>query len=185
MLRNPIAIALISAFVFFSFSVFTKDDGIVSVLNKLEDDELKERLVLFEMGGVEIKVNKSVDIEKVIKTAESYRGCKHKMGGLSNKGIDCSGLVKVSFASAGLDLPHSSLEQARYGKIIPSTDDLERGDLVFFCKSYHTSKPVTHSGIFLGDTQFIHTSSSAGVSVTSTENPYWKDRFLFGTRLSD
>lgn len=183
--RNPIFIFLISAFIFFNFSVFTKDDGIVSVLNNLDDEELKEKLVLFELDGIEIKISQSINVEQVIKIAESYKGTRHKMGGLSKNGIDCSGLVKVSFAETGINLPHSSLEQARYGKIIPSMKDLKRGDLVFFCKSYKTSSPVTHSGIYLGEELFIHTSSSVGVSVTSTTNPYWKDRFIFGTRLTE
>lgn len=164
---------------------YTGKDGFVTVLNVLEDDELREKLILFEMEGIEHLPEGTVNLERAIQTAHSYLGTRHRMGGLSRQGIDCSGLVKVAFAEAGLFLPHSSNEQARFGRIIPQMEELKTGDMVFFCNSYATMNPITHSGIYVGNNNFIHTSFSAGVVITSLENPYWNERFLFGTRLSD
>jgi murein DD-endopeptidase / murein LD-carboxypeptidase len=148
---------------------------------------LNERILAFKSGGVEKKVNTNrYEIEGVIEYAESLLGTRHVMGGYSTSGIDCSGMVKLAHATFGVDLPHSSHEQARYGTIISSMDDLKRGDLVFFHSTYKTSKLVTHSGIFLGDNKFIHTSASMGVSVTTLRNSgYWQDHYLFATRLAD
>lgn len=120
---------------------------------------------------------------EVIKTARTYLGVPHCMGGHSKKCTDCSGFVMAVFAEYGIKLPHSSEEQARYGTIIPDKSKLKKGDLVFFINSYKTSKYITHAGIYLGNNQFIHTSSKKGVSVTSLDNSWWKDKFIFGTRI--
>jgi cell wall-associated NlpC family hydrolase len=105
------------------------------------------------------------------------------MGGTTMKCMDCSGLVYTVFAKHGIILPHNSEDQARYGKIISGIDKLRRGDLVFFVRSYKTRNLITHTGIFLGNNQFIHTSSKNGVTVTSINDPWWKEKFIFGTRV--
>jgi murein DD-endopeptidase / murein LD-carboxypeptidase len=148
---------------------------------------LSERILAFKRGGVEKMVNTDrYDIEGVIEYAESLLGTRHVMGGYSTSGIDCSGMVKLAHAPFGVELPHSSHEQARYGTIIHSLDDLKRGDLVFFHSTYKTNRLITHSGIYLGDNKFIHTSASMGVSVTTLRNSgYWQDHYLFATRLAN
>jgi cell wall-associated NlpC family hydrolase len=87
------------------------------------------------------------------------------------------------FARHGINLPHNSEEQARYGKIIDGMDKLKKGDLVFFIRSYRTLHFITHSGIYLGNNNFIHTSSKDGVTITSLNDHYWKEKFIFGTRV--
>ena len=76
------------------------------------------------------------------------------------------------FRKYGVSLPHNSEEQARYGKIIPGVKDLRKGDLVFFIRSYKTDNFITHSGICIGNNEFIHTSTSRGVTITSL-NDLW------------
>jgi len=56
-------------------------------------------------------------------------------------------------------------------------------DLVFFSDSYSTNHFITHAGIYTGDNKFIHTSSSVGVTITDLKDPWWADRFVFGTRI--
>ena len=121
--------------------------------------------------------------DEIINTARQYLGVPHCMGGTTMKCMDCSGLLVAVFAGHGIKLPHNSEEQARYGRIIPEMEDLKKGDLVFFIRSYRTSHFITHSGIFLGDNKFIHTSSSDGVTITSLDDPWWNERYLFGTRM--
>ena len=99
------------------------------------------------------------------------------------KCIDCSGLLVAVFASHDIHLPHNSEEQARYGEIIAGKDNLREGDLVFFIRSYKTQNFITHSGIYIGNNQFIHTSSSNGVIITSLNDSDWSERYIFGTRL--
>jgi cell wall-associated NlpC family hydrolase len=97
--------------------------------------------------------------------------------------MDCSGLTYISFAKNKIEIPRNSQEQARYGRVIFNRDDLKKGDLVFFTKSYSTSDYITHVGIYLGKGKFIHASTSAGVIETPLNNPWWSQRFVFGTRV--
>ncbi len=145
-----------------------------------ESRELKN----FIKGGVEKKLNTAnASPNKIVNTAEKYLGVPHCMGGTTSNCMDCSGLLVTTFAAHKISLPHSSEEQARYGTIIYDVRSLRRGDLVFFTRSYRTSRFITHSGIFLGDNKFIHTSSSLGVTITPLNDPWWSEKFVFGTRV--
>jgi cell wall-associated NlpC family hydrolase len=121
--------------------------------------------------------------DDIIQTARKYLGVPHCMGGTTMKCMDCSGLLVTVFAAHNIHLPHNSEEQARYGIIIAGMDELRKGDLVFFVRSYKTNRLITHSGIYIGSNQFIHTSSSKGVTITSLSNSWWEEKFFFGTRI--
>lgn len=152
-----------------------------------DDPKLQKRIEAFIKGGVGKEVNTSnYDIDGIIDYAESLLGTPHKMGGYSPSGLDCSGLVKLAHAQFGVDLPRSSHDQGRYGTIIPQGEELKRGDLVFFHSTYKKAELITHSGIYLGDNQFIHTSTSRGVSISALfDSGYWQEHYLFATRLDD
>lgn len=138
----------------------------------------------FAKNGTEKTVNiGSTTPDKIISTAKSYIGTPHCMGGATKKCMDCSGLLVKTFSTHGIALPHNSQEQARYGKITFDKKELKKGDLVFFANTYKTSAFITHSGIYLGDNTFIHTSSKAGVTITKLDDVYWNDKFVFGTRI--
>jgi cell wall-associated NlpC family hydrolase len=122
---------------------------------------------------------------KIIETARKYLGIPHCMGGMSTKCIDCSGLVATVYGAHGISLPHNSDDQSRIGTKIKDTIDLRKGDLVFFSGSYKTYRKITHAGIYAGKNEFIHASSRDGVTINSLNDPYWKRRFEFGTRLLD
>lgn len=145
-----------------------------------------KKLREFMDTGIEKELNTlNASPDEIIKTARQYLGVPHCMGGTTMKCMDCSGLLVVVFDKYGIRLPHNSQEQARYGKMIAGTDKLKKGDLVFFIRSYKTSNFITHSGIYLGDNKFIHTSTSNGVTITPLNDPWWKGRFIFGTRIFD
>jgi cell wall-associated NlpC family hydrolase len=150
----------------------------------IETPAERKKLNEFMEAGVEKPLETgSVTPDEIIRTARRYLGVPHCMGGKSMECIDCSGLLAVIFASHGMQLPHSSEEQARYGKIIAEREKLKKGDLVFFIRTYNTSRIITHSGIYVGDNKFIHTSTSLGVTVTSLDDPWWNKRYLFATRV--
>jgi lipoprotein Spr len=120
---------------------------------------------------------------QLIRTAKQYIGTPYCMGGTTTRCMDCSGLTCVSFAAHKITLPHRSQDQARYGRIILNRNALKPGDLVFFTKSYNTTDYITHVGIYMGNDRFIHASTSSGVIVTPLQNPWWSQRFVFGTRI--
>ncbi len=148
------------------------------------DRKAKSDLELFLEAGAEKTLKTSnTTASELINTAQKYLGTPHRMGGTTKKCMDCSGLLVTTFKTHGINLPHGSEEQARYGKIIYELSQLQRGDLIFFIRSYNTNKFITHSGIYLGNDEFIHASSSQGVTISSVHNSWWNERFIFGTRI--
>lgn len=118
------------------------------------------------------KVNKAISI------AKSNLGVKYKFGGTSPSGFDCSGFVKYSFQKAGVTLPRTAADMQKIGKSVTS---LSAGDLLFFAKN-KGSKP-THVSIYIGNGQMIHSASSNGVSISSINNSYWKQRYIGAKRI--
>jgi murein DD-endopeptidase / murein LD-carboxypeptidase len=152
----------------------------------IEGRNEKKKLKNFMDAGTEKRIStNNTSGDEIIKTAQNYLGVPHCMGGTTMKCMDCSGLLVTVFAKYGIHLPHNSEEQARYGKIIPVMNKLQRGDLVFFTRSYKTHQFITHSGICIGNNKFIHASSKKGVTITSLRDPWWSEKFIFGTRVFD
>jgi cell wall-associated NlpC family hydrolase len=145
----------------------------------------KSKLKAWQNNGFGKQLNTAGKNEDdLIKAAKKYMGTKHCMGGVTKKCIDCSGLLFASFRDIGVKFARTADDQARYGNKITDRDKLKKGDLVFFVNTYNTSKLITHSGIYLGDGKFIHTSSKKGVSISDIyDKYYWSDKFAFGTRI--
>ena len=102
-----------------------------------------------------------------------WRGTPHKWGGMSKKGVDCSGLVKLTFEQQfSLSLPRTTAAQVKVGYSIKH-QQLRTGDLVFF----KTGVNVRHVGIMVDELQFFHASSSRGVTLSRLDNPYWKSHY--------
>jgi murein DD-endopeptidase / murein LD-carboxypeptidase len=145
---------------------------------------LNARIDAFKKDGAQKKINnRQYDIEDVINHAKSLVGTPHVMGGYSSRGIDCSGLVKLAHSKADVHLPRSSHEQAKYGAIVLPGEELQRGDIVFFHSTYKKTDLVTHTGIYLGNNEFIHASSRRGVTISKLNSDYYQKHYLFATRL--
>ena len=161
----------------------TEAPSMAAILNIRSHAENKKLAAFWEAGIEKQLYTGNTSAGEIIETSRDYLGVPHCMGGASKRCIDCSGLLLSVFAHHGISLPHSSEEQARYGRIIPSMEHLREGDLVFFTRSYNTRRFITHSGIYIGNDAFIHTSTSRGVTITSLYEPWWNEKFVFGTRI--
>lgn len=112
------------------------------------------------------------------RNAMRFLGVPYAFGGTSSNGFDCSGYVQHVFALLGMRLPRTADAQFDAGHHIAAR--MEPGDLVFF----HTYAPgVSHVGIYLGHSRFIHSSSRRGVAISSLHNAYWAPRYLGAKRI--
>lgn len=110
---------------------------------------------------------------------QQWRGTRYQIGGLSKKGIDCSGFVYLTFKSNfGLELPRSSMAQAALGQTIDKPQ-LRTGDLVFF----RTGKTMRHVGVYLNNGQFLHASTRKGVMISDLNEDYWRSTWWKGQRV--
>ncbi|HEY3417436.1 MAG TPA: NlpC/P60 family protein [Armatimonadota bacterium] len=112
----------------------------------------------------------------IVSTARNYLGAPYSRGGLSYRGIDCSGLVVRAMATLNRRVPHHAATLYHMGtKVV--YDDLEPGDLLFFNT---LGSGVSHVGIWIGENKFIHASCSRGVTVSELKGYY--SRRLVGAR---
>lgn len=108
-----------------------------------------------------------------------WRSVRYKTGGLSKKGIDCSGFVYITFLrKLGIRLPRTTELQAGIGTAVRKSR-LRAGDLVFF----RTGRKVRHVGIYIEDGKFLHASTRRGVTISSLDNSYWSDTYWKSVRL--
>lgn len=116
---------------------------------------------------------------KIVNYAKSYLGTPYQYGGTSSRGIDCSGLIQTSFYQYGVKMPRSTKGLLKAGRKKPLRK-AELGDLVFF-RTAKRSRKKNHVGIVTRvngrEVEFIHSSSSRGVMISTLENPYWEKAF--------
>ena len=128
--------------------------------------------------------NATGTLAAVIEAARSYQGTPYLFGGTTRLGLDCSGLLQLAFAEAGVDIPRSSNEQAVWGEPVKATE-LRPGDLVFFGAS-PGSRTITHVGLVTvvddEGVDFIHASTSLGVVENSLESDYYLSRYIRAVR---
>ena len=119
-------------------------------------------------------------VSSLISTAKSYIGVPYQFGGTTPKAFDCSGYLQYIFAKQGINIPRTADEQYKLGLRTKSSKELVPGDLVFF-ETYE--KGASHCGLYLGQGEFIHTSSSKGVRVDKLSDEYWSPRYLGGKHI--
>lgn len=120
--------------------------------------------------------------KSVVKEAHKWIGTPYAYGGKERKGTDCSGMVMRVFQdAAGIKLPRSSREQCDFCKKI-KRKELAPADLVFFVSKAGGSR-VSHVGVYIGNGEFIHSSTSKGVIISSLDEKYYKNHFHAAGRV--
>ncbi|GAK13102.1 C40 family peptidase [Geomicrobium sp. JCM 19039] len=118
---------------------------------------------------------------EVIAEGKKHLGTPYRFGGTSPSGFDCSGyLVYIFDRALDQDLPRTAAAQSNAGQSV-SKSNLKPGDLVFFNTS---GSGVSHSGMYIGGGDMIHSASSRGVSIVSINDPYyWGSRYVGAQRV--
>lgn len=124
--------------------------------------------------------------EQLIYAASENLGAKYKYGGITSAGFDCSGLMYTIFRSENIALPRNSFEQSKIGVVLnEKSEQAQKGDLIFFQTSKKSE--INHVGIVIEVTEeeikFIHSSTSKGVIISSTKEPYYKRTFVQINRI--
>ena len=117
--------------------------------------------------------------QRIIEEYRRWKGTRHRLGGTSRKGVDCSGFVKAVYKDVfNINLPRTTKAQVLQGKSI-SFNELQPGDLVFF-------KPPNyprHVGILLSRSKFVHASKTKGVTISKIDSHYWGKYYWTARRI--
>lgn len=153
--------------------------------------------VVVKKGNVELEKNKNVVVEVpkeieelspenmskaefLIAKASQHIGTRYRGGGTTSAGFDCSGLMFSTFKHIDMTLPRSSSSMAVGAGFKIDKSQAQKGDLIFFTTNGRGS--VNHVGMITevldNEIKFIHSSVQAGVIISSTEEPYYKRRFI-------
>ena len=139
-----------------------------------------------------------ITADNIVNTAMTFEGTPYLWGGASSKGLDCSGLVRLTFMMNGHLLPRNASQQVNYGReiimecdhsitsdsdklyqeMIKRTRNLQPGDLVFFgsAETFWSKEKITHVGIYIGNGKIIHASHKVRVnSLIPGEKDYYEN----------
>jgi lipoprotein Spr len=159
-------------------SLFTKNesnDYVTADLRKAYKDEkyadyLKSRYSsLMQVMPEEIK---SLMLYTFI---DQWYGVRYRMGGRDENGIDCSGFAQKLYTDVfGIDLVRTSKEQFGSCRFVGEEEQLMEGDLVFFRIK---GKRISHVGVYLMNSYFVHSAVNGGVMISSLKEEYWNRKF--------
>lgn len=118
---------------------------------------------------------------RLIEYSKQFLGTRYVYGGSSPNGFDCSGFTQYVFGQFGIAIPRTADEQATVGTMV-DFNNLAPGDLVFFRTL--GSYTINHAGIYIGDGEFIHSSSGRGkVMISRIDSGYYYKNFATARRV--
>ncbi|MDE6353278.1 MAG: C40 family peptidase [Muribaculaceae bacterium] len=119
----------------------------------------------------------------LVAEAKKWIGTPYRYGGHSKSGTDCSGFIMEVFrAGVGIELPRTSKDQHKNSTRI-NANQLEVGDLVFFATG-GSNGGVSHVGLYIGDNNMIHASTSRGVMISGLGEKYWVKTYHSAGRVA-
>lgn len=127
-------------------------------------------------------VSASANGSAIAQYALQFVGYPYVYGGSSPSGFDCSGFVRYVCSQLGYSVNRTASAQMDNGTPV-SYSQLQAGDLVFF-NNGNSSKRATHVGIYIGNGQFVHASTSTtGVIISDMNSAYYTTGFVGARRL--
>lgn len=175
-----------------SGSLATVDEGTIVTINALVDGWYDVTCEYGTEGYIRsdfLDLTESAsDNSDIVATAKQYLGVRYVYGGASPSGFDCSGFTMYIYQQYGYSLPHTATGQwqSGLGTRIWGISALQPGDLVFFNDpARNAGKACSHAGIYIGNGQFIHSSSSSsgGVIISDLTSGYYNTYFVGGIHV--
>jgi len=127
-------------------------------------------------------------VKTILKHAQAYLGTPYKWGGLSFRGIDCSGFTQLVYLLLHIPLPRDTAQQIRFGRqvgMLGDFSDVLPGDLLFFMGGHGG---IIHVGISLGQDRFIHATIKEGITESCMDDPdmggnKYRNWYILGRRI--
>ena len=116
----------------------------------------------------------------IVSEAKKHLGVPYVWGGSTPNGFDCSGFVQYVLKQCSIAVPRTTEQQVLMGKYI-AKKELRPGDLVFLQNTYRAG--ISHVGIYIGNDQMIHASSSKGVTISNLSSSYYLEHYHSARQL--
>lgn len=143
------------------------------------DPELASKIEVSMVEPVVEPESAAPSVEEIMTVYKAWRGVPYRMGGTTQRGVDCSAFAREVFRDAlGIELPRSTHSQVHKGTRV-AKNELTEGDLVFF----RINARLNHVGIYVGNGEFIHASSRKGVTRSRLDDRYWRAKFWQARRI--
>ncbi len=120
------------------------------------------------------------DPESAVRHAKRLLNAPYLWGGKTLLGIDCSGLLQVSYACAGVQLPRDAYQQAEFGEAVDFIDLAEAGDLAFFDNE---DGRITHVGMITEKNKIIHASGHVRIDRIDHHGIYQEEQKGYSHKL--
>jgi lipoprotein Spr len=125
------------------------------------------------MVGIKCEEMANIQLYKFI---DKWYGTDYRLGGQSERGIDCSGFTQKLYGEVySTELTRTAQDQYRNAERSKHSEEAEEGDLVFFKQR---GKRITHVGVYLANDFFVHSSTSSGVVISNLNEDYWRKHYV-------